>query len=112
MAGGGRIAFGSDWPVAPLDPGPGIWLAATRVTLPGGTEQAMPMADVIRGYTAWPAYASFEEHRKGTLAPGMLADIALLTTDVFAKPPSKPADVVVQTTIFDGRVVYQRAAGR
>jgi predicted amidohydrolase YtcJ len=108
MAGGGRIAFGSDWPVATLDPGPGIWLAATRVTLPGGTEQAMPMADVIRGYTAWPAYASFEDQRKGTLAPGMLADIAVLTTDVFTRTPARPADVVVQATIFDGRVVYSR----
>jgi predicted amidohydrolase YtcJ len=108
MAGGGRIAFGSDWPVATLDPGPGIWLAATRVTLPGGTEQAMPMADVIRGYTAWPAYASFEDQRKGTLAPGMLADIAVLTTDVFTGPPARPSDAVVQATIFDGRVVYSR----
>jgi len=108
MAGGGRIAFGSDWPVAPLDAGQGIWLAATRVSLPGGPEQAMPTADVIRGYTIWPAYASFEEQRKGTLAPGMLADIAVLASDVFARPPSKSTDVVVETTIFDGRVVYER----
>ena len=112
MAGGGRVAFGSDWPVAPLEAGQGIWLAATRVTLPGGTEQAMPMADVIRGYTSWPAYASFEEQRKGSLAPGMLADIVVLGPDVFARPPAKPTDVVVQATVFDGRVVFERAASR
>ena len=112
MAGGGRIAFGSDWPVATLDAGPGIWLAATRVSLPGGTAQAMPMADVIRAYTAWPAYASFEELRKGTLAPGMLADIAVLASDVFTYLPATPTDVVVQATVFDGRVVYERTAGR
>jgi predicted amidohydrolase YtcJ len=108
MAGGGRIAFGSDWPVAPLDAGQGIWLAATRASLPGGHDQAMPMADVIRGYTLWPAYASFEEQRKGTLAPGMLADIAVLASDVFTTPPSKSTDVVVRATIFDGHLVYER----
>jgi predicted amidohydrolase YtcJ len=108
MATGGRIAFGSDWPVATLNPGAGIWLAATRVTVPGGVEQAMPMADVIRGYTSWAAYASFDEQRKGTLAPGMLADIAVLTSDVFAKPPTGPDDIQVAATIFDGRVVYAR----
>ena len=108
MATGGRIAFGSDWPVATLNPGAGIWLAATRVTLPGGVEQAMPMADVIRAYTSWAAYASFDEQRKGILAPGMLADIAVLTSDVFTKPPTGRDDIQVAATIFDGRVVYTR----
>jgi predicted amidohydrolase YtcJ len=112
MADGGRIAFGSDWPVAPLEAGQGIWLAATRVSLPGGVSQSMPMAEVIRGYTAWPAYASFEDRRKGTLAPGMLADIAVLASDLLSTPPARPTDVVVQTTIFDGRVVYEREAVR
>jgi hypothetical protein len=108
MAAGGRVAFGSDWPVATLNPGAGIWLAATRVTLPGGVEQAMPMADVIRAYTSWAAYASFEEKRNGTLAPGMLADIAVLTSDVFAQPPKGTDDIKVAATVFDGRVVYEK----
>lgn len=112
MADGGRIAFGSDWPVATLDAGQGIWLAATRVTLPGGVPQAMPMGDVLRGYTTWSAYAEFEEQRKGTLAPGMLADMAVLASDVFTQLPAKAGDVVVQTTVFDGRVVYERPASR
>jgi predicted amidohydrolase YtcJ len=109
MADGGRIAFGSDWPVAPLEAGQGIWLAATRVSQLGGVEQAMPMADVIRGYTTWPAFAEFEDQRKGTLAPGMLADIVVLGSDVFTKLPAKATDVVVQATVFDGRIVYERA---
>ena len=108
MAAGGRVAFGSDWPVATLNPGAGIWLAATRVTLPNGAEQAMPMADVIRGYTSWAAYASFDEQRNGTLAPDMLADITVLTSDVFSQPPKGPDDIKVAATIFDGRVVYTR----
>jgi predicted amidohydrolase YtcJ len=108
MRDGGRVTFGSDWPVAPLDAGQGIWLAATRIGQPGGVDQAMPMADVIRGYTAWPAYASFDEQRKGTLVPGMLADIVVLASDVFTTPPAKATDVVVQTTVFDGRVVFDR----
>jgi len=111
-AAGGRLAFGSDWPVAPLEAGQGIWLAATRLSQPGGPEQAMPMPGVLRGYTSWPAYASFEEHRKGTLAPGMLADIVVLAADVLATPPAKPTDVTVEATIFDGKVVYERSPAR
>jgi len=110
MAGGGRIAFGSDWPVAPLEAGQGIWLAATRVSQPGGVDQAMPMADAIRGYTTWAAYAEFEDQRKGMLAPGMLADIVVLASDVFTTLPTKVTDVVVQSTVFDGKVVYERAS--
>jgi predicted amidohydrolase YtcJ len=67
------------------------------------------MAAAIDGYTRWPAYASFEEQRKGTLATGMLADIVVLASDVFTNPPVKAGDVVVDTTIFDGRVVYERS---
>jgi hypothetical protein len=67
------------------------------------------MGEAIDGYTRWPAYASFEEQRKGTLAPGMLADIVVLAADVFTTPPVKAGDVVVDTTIFDGRVVYERS---
>ena len=67
------------------------------------------MAEAIDGYTRWPAYASFEEQRKGTLAAGMLADIVVLASDVFANPPVNAGDVAVNTTIFDGRIVYERS---
>ena len=105
---GGRLTFGSDWPVAPLDPGLGIWVVTTRKGPQNAADQKLSMSDAIDGYTRWPAYASFEEQRKGTLAPGMLADIVVLTTDAFTNPPAKAGDVVVDTTIFDGRVVYER----
>ena len=110
---GGRLTFGSDWPVAPLDAGLGIWVVTTRKGPASEVDQKLPMSDAIDGYTRWPAYASFEEGRKGTLASGMLADIVVLTTDVFTNRPVKAGDVVVDTTIFDGRIVYERSrAGR
>jgi predicted amidohydrolase YtcJ len=106
---GGRLTFGSDWPVAPLDAGLGIWVVTTRKGPASEADQRLPMAAAIDGYTRWPAYASFEEQRKGTLATGMLADIVVLASDVFTNPPVKAGDVVVDTTIFDGRVVYERS---
>ena len=109
QSAGGRLTFGSDWPVAPLDAGLGIWVVTTRKGPANEPDQKLPMREAIDGYTRWPAYASFEEQRKGTLAAGMLADIVVLAADVFTNPPVKAGDVVVDTTIFDGRVVYERS---
>ena len=106
---GGRITFGSDWGVATLDPLQGIWLAATRLAPAGMRDQHLSMAEAVNGYTSWAAYASFDDQRKGTLAPGMLADLVVLSRDLLASPPARPPDVVVDTTIFDGKVVYRRA---
>jgi predicted amidohydrolase YtcJ len=108
-AAGGRSAFGSDWPVAPLEAGQGIWLASTRVKAVNAEDQRLTIQDAINGYTRWPAYASFDEQRKGTLAPGMLADIVILATDIIAHPPASATGVVVDATVFDGKVVYERA---
>ena len=91
-----------------LEAGQGIWLASTRTGPPNAVAQRLPMNAVLSAYTRGPAYASFEEPRKGTLAPGMLADIVVLASDVLAQPPAKATDVVVETTIFDGKVVYER----
>ena len=106
---GGRITFGSDWGVATLDPLQGIWLAATRLAPAGMRDQHLSMAEAVNGYTSWAAYASFEDQRKGTLAAGMLADLVVLSRDLLASPPARPPDVVVDTTIFDGKMVYRRA---
>lgn len=108
---GGRITFGSDWDVAPLETGQGLWLATTRVVSAGARDQKLTMPEAIDGYTRWAAYASFEEQRKGSLAPGMLADVVVLARDVFLQEPAKPTDIVVETTIFDGKVVYRRHPG-
>jgi predicted amidohydrolase YtcJ len=111
---GGRLAFGSDWPVVTLDPRFGLHMAVTRTT-PAGTPaggwfaaEALPLARALEAYTSGAAFASFDEHRKGTLAPGMLADIVILSADLFSLPPARLLDAVVTMTIFDGKVVYER----
>lgn len=111
---GGRLAFGSDWPVVRLDPRFGLHMAVTRTT-PSGTPdggwfatEALPLARALEAYTSGAAFASFDEHRKGTLAPGMLADIVIFSADLFSLPPGRLLDAVVTATIFDGKVVYER----
>jgi predicted amidohydrolase YtcJ len=106
-AAGGRVVFGSDWPVASLDAMSRITSIVHRPPRPGGTDQRLLMTEAVDDYTSGPAFASFDEKEKGTLAPGMLADIVVLATDVFSRPPASRADVAVDTTIFDGKVVYR-----
>ncbi len=107
---GGRVVFGSDWPVASLDAMSRITSIVHRPPRQGGTDQRLSMTAAISDYTSGPAYASFDETQKGTLAPGMLADIAVLATDVFGNPPASRADVAVRTTIVDGKVVFRAGA--
>jgi predicted amidohydrolase YtcJ len=106
---GGRLAFGSDWPVASLDPLAGIWVGINRIGHGAIPTQRLSIGEMIDGYTADAAYASFDEQDKGRLAPGQLADIVVLSRDVLAAPPGAAGDVHVQTTIFGGAVVYRRA---
>jgi hypothetical protein len=109
---GVRLALGSDWPVAPLDPILGIYAAVTRATLDGAhpdgwvPAQKITVEEAIRGYTAGSAYAEFAEADKGTLAPGAFADIVILSDDILAIAPARIRDVKVRTTIVGGRVVY------
>ena len=78
---GVRLALGSDWPVAPLDPIQGLYAAVTRATLDGKhpdgwvPEQKIGVAQAIEGYTTGAAYSEFQEGEKGSLAPGKLADL-------------------------------------
>jgi len=110
---GVKLAFGSDWPVAPLDPLQGIYAAVTRRTLDGKNpdgwfpEQKISLAEAIEAYTAGSAYAEFAEKEKGSLTPGKLADIVVLDSDLFALPAEKLKDVRVSATIVGGRVVYE-----
>jgi predicted amidohydrolase YtcJ len=114
--GGGHIAFGSDWPVVSIDPRIGINMALNRTTPdgqpPGGwlPEQKLPLTEVIDAYTRDAAYASFDEKIKGSLVPGMLADLVVFSHDIFSLPPEKVLDAVVRMTIFDGKVVYGNRA--
>jgi predicted amidohydrolase YtcJ len=113
---GGRLSFGSDWPVVTMDPRVGLHVAVNRLSPKGEPaggwlpEQKLPLKAAIDGYTSGAAYASFDEQRKGTLTRGMLADIVILSTDIFA-PPARVLDAKVDVTIFDGKVVYNRAEG-
>ena len=109
---GVTVAFGSDWPVAPLDPILGIYAAVTRATLdgkhPGGwfPEQRVTVEEALAAYTAGSALAAFQESDKGQIAPGMLADIAVLSDDLFEIPPARIGDVRITMTIVGGKVVY------
>lgn len=109
---GAHVAFGSDWFVAPATPIEGIYAAVTRRTLddanPDGwvPEQKITVEQALRSYTYEGAYASFEEDRKGTLKPGMLADFVLLDRDLTAIPPESIRDAKVLKTVVGGRIVY------
>ncbi len=111
---GAILAFGSDWWVAPMEPLGGIYAAATRRTLDGKhpdgwiPEQKITVAEAIHGYTVGSAYASFEDNIKGSLKPGMLADLAVLSEDILHVNPVEIQNAKVQMTIFDGRVIYRR----
>jgi predicted amidohydrolase YtcJ len=111
-ATGGRVVFGSDWPVASLDAMARITSIAHRPPRPGGTDERLTMAAAIDDYTSGSAYASFDEKQKGTLAAGMLADIVVLATDVFAHPPAVRGDIAVQLTMVDGKIVYRAGGDR
>lgn len=109
---GAVLTFGSDWTVAPLDPILGIYAAVTRRTIDGKQpkgwvpEQKITVEEALRAYTASNAWAMFSENEAGRIAPGMLADIVVLSDDLFTIAPEKIENVKVEMTIFDGRVIY------
>jgi predicted amidohydrolase YtcJ len=109
-----RLAFGSDWFVAPPAPLEGIYAAVTRRTLddkhPGGwvPQEKIGVEDSLRAYTSGAAYASFDEARKGTLAPGQLADFVMLDRNLFEVAPAQIRDVKVDLTVVGGKVVFRR----
>jgi predicted amidohydrolase YtcJ len=113
---GVRLAFGTDWEVAPLDPILTVYAAVTRATLdgknPGGwfPEQKLSVAEAIDAYTMGSAYAEFQDKEKGSITTGKLADMVLLSDDIFAVGPEKIRDVRVLKTFLGGRLVFDAAA--
>ncbi len=93
---GEKLALGSDWPNGPLSPLKVIGNAMPRLTL----------AQALQAYTVNGAYASYDEQRKGFIKPGMLADIVVLSKNIFSLDRLTLGSVNVAHTIFDGRVVY------
>jgi len=109
---GVHLAFGTDWDVAPLNPMLGIYAAVTRATLDGKNpngwfpDQKLTVDESVRAYTMGSAYAEFQEKEKGSITPGKLADIVLLSDDIFSIDPVKIRDVKVLKTIVGGKVIW------
>jgi predicted amidohydrolase YtcJ len=110
---GATLAFGTDWSVAPLNPMLSVYAAVTRRTLDGKNpkgwvpEQKISVEEAVRAYTVGSAFAEFQESVKGTLMPGKLADLVILSRDIFEIDPIEIEKVKVVMTIMDGRVVYE-----
>ena len=109
-----RLAFGSDWFVAPPTPLEGVYAAVTRRTLddrnPSGwvPQQKIAVEEALRAYTSGSAYAEYMEAEKGMLARGMLADMVLIDRDLTAIPPETIRDAKVTMTMVGGRIVFER----
>lgn len=101
---GAVLAWGTDWPVSSLNPMENLFQLVTRYY----PEERLTMAEAIEYYTYGPAYASFEENTKGTLEVGKLADMVVLSRDLFTISPKEILTTQVLFTILGGRVVYEK----
>jgi len=106
-AAGAHLAFGSDWPLLPLDPLESLRATVHRPEMQAGEQLTLKSA--INAWTSGAAWASFDDHRKGMLKADMLADLVILSTDIFKSSADLAAAEVVMT-VFDGKVVYKRAS--
>ena len=114
---GVMLTFGSDWPGTnaswyPADPLKGIYAAVTRQTLEGEPEggwfpeERVDLETALRAYTVNNAYAAGEEEIKGSITPGMLADLVVIDRDLFEIPPEQIKDAKVLMTVLGGEVIY------
>jgi predicted amidohydrolase YtcJ len=114
LESGARLAFGSDWSVAPPTPLEGIYAAVTRRTLDGKhpngwvPQQKISVGESLRAYTTGAAYASFSEKSLGSLAVGKLADMVIVDRNLFDIPPDEINKAQVEATIVGGKVIYRR----
>ena len=110
---GATLAFGTDWTVAPLNPLLTVYAAVTRRTIDGKNpngwvpEQKISVEETVRAYTVGSAYAEFQENVKGSISAGKLADLVLLSRDIFKIDPNEIENVKVVLTMVDGRIVYE-----
>lgn len=116
LAGHARLVFGSDAPLHALDPLAALHTLTTDTPQPGDRSSddrqqprpALALKSAIDAYTATPAWASFDEQRKGSIAPGMLADFVVLSENVFDTAEGGLLSASVVATIVDGKIVYRR----
>ena len=110
---GARLAFGSDWFVAPASPLEGIYAAVTRRTLDGAhpdgwvPAEKISVEEALRAYTTGAVYASFQERETGSLETGKLADFVLVDRDITRIPPVEIRDARVLMTVVGGSAVYE-----
>jgi hypothetical protein len=109
---GVRLAFGTDWTVAPLNPMLGLYAAVTRATLDGKhpngwvPEQKISIQEAIEAYTLGSAYAEFQEKEKGSITPGKLADLVLISDNLLKMDPHALREAKVEMTMVGGKIVY------
>lgn len=105
---GAKVIFSTDWPVVPVDVMPSIQGAVAGVELPAiWPDQRQGLRETLRSYTADNAWVEFNEHRKGTLAAGMMADVVVMDTDLEAIDPDQLGQTRAAVTICGGRITYQ-----
>ena len=113
LAGGATVCFGSDWPVVTVNPWPAVEMLLTRETpegIPEGgwlPEQRLTLDQAIKGYTMGGAIASKRENREGSIEAGKLADVIIISQNLFEIAPDKIGDTKVLITIVGGNVVYK-----
>ena len=109
------LAFGSDWPIVTLSPWPGLQNAVTRQSTagepPGGwlPSERLSLEDAIKGYTINAAYAGHREKAEGSLEPDKVADLIVVSQDLFKVDPAHLRDTEVLLTMVGGRIVYRSA---
>jgi predicted amidohydrolase YtcJ len=109
---GSIIANGTDTPVEDIDPVASFYSSVSRFMATEGRklypDEAMSREEALRSYTLWNAFAAFEENEKGSIAPGKLADIVVLSKDIMSVPEEEIAAARVDVTILGGKVKYRR----
>ncbi len=110
---GGRLAFGSDWPVVTISPWPGVQTAVTRQTSEGKPAggfvpaQRITLDQAIEAYTMGVAYAGKREKTEGSIEKGKFADMIIVDQDLFQIDPHKIDQTKVMLTMVGGKVVYE-----
>ncbi|MBL7826686.1 MAG: amidohydrolase [Saprospiraceae bacterium] len=109
---GAHLTNGTDTPVEDVDPLPCIYASVTRKRADTGLEffpeQKMTREEALYAYTLWNAYGAFEENEKGSLTPGKLADVVVLSENLLTCPPETILSAKVTKTIVGGKVLFAR----